>query len=165
MYRWTHPLNIEHFTSSNKKRFQITCFKLNHSYPSTQTACNASDKQLRPVTLFGAESVVQSVNAEGGTYQSLCPISGQSCHQSKVTDIVPCPKRTGEEENNTYIFNTTEYHVARRQQLKTVVIRRITMSSCKLVDIKKHALKKGTQWLSFSGWRSETEVIISCSLF
>ncbi len=148
-----HPFIVEHLTSSNNNKKNVSKLPVSNSIiPILVRKQHASDEQLRPVTLFGAESVVQSVNAEGGTNQRLRPISGQSCHQSKVTSSLV---RKGQAKRKTiHTFNTTEHHVERRQQLKPVVIRQITMSSCKFVDIRKHALKKGTQWLRFSGWRS-----------
>lgn len=65
-------------------------------------------------------------------------------------------------KNNTYTFNTMGYHEGRQQQLKQEIIRQIMMSSCRLVDIRKYAIKTETR---FSGWRSETKVIIIYSLF
>lgn len=79
-----HPSIEEHLKSSNKKN--VSKLPVSNSIiPILVRNQHASDEQLRPVTLFGAESVVQSINAEGGTNQRLRPISGQSCHQSKVT--------------------------------------------------------------------------------
>lgn len=43
---------------------------------------------LRPVTLFGEESAVQSMNAKGGTNQRRRPISGQMSHRSEVTSFL-----------------------------------------------------------------------------
>lgn len=107
-----HPSIEEHLTSYKKNVSKLPV--LNLIIPILVRIQRASDEQLRPVTLFGAEWVVQSVNAEGGTNQRLRPISGQSCHRSKVTSSLV---RKGQAKRKTITLHTllTQRDIMKRE--------------------------------------------------
>ncbi len=134
-----HPFIEEHLKSL-KKTFPNYLFQT-QSFLSSYAN---SEEQLRPVTLFGAESVVQSVNAEGGPNQRLRPISGQACLLSKMTSSLvrkgqakrktihfqhngtPCREKTtvetsGHSSNNDVILQTCGYQEACVKKTNSVV--------------------------------------------